>query len=171
MRPTTGFGPEHWRPGMSIILQWWRSGSALAHGYWGTPRWLTTAKQLWGVLFVLKLSLNRGEVNICLADFGRGILKSLSSSEKYNYLKDSIEAIELSIQKGVSSRKNGAAGLGLTFIHDFLKLNEGRIHIISSSSVSTPPVCSASKRITSARVTRSIGSVSRRNRPLQVAGW
>ncbi len=75
----------------------------------------------------------RGEVNICLADFGRGILKSLSSSEKYNYLKDSIEAIELSIQKGVSSRKNGAAGLGLTFIHDFLKLNEGRIHIISGN--------------------------------------
>ena len=31
----------------------------------------------------------RGNVNICLTDFGRGILKSLSSSQKYNYLDNS----------------------------------------------------------------------------------
>lgn len=73
----------------------------------------------------------RGNVSICLTDFGRGILKSLSSSPKYGHLNNSIEAIELAIKEGVSSRINRAAGLGLTHIHRFLKVNEGQIHIIS----------------------------------------
>ncbi|MDR3626496.1 MAG: hypothetical protein P4L45_06670 [Ignavibacteriaceae bacterium] len=74
---------------------------------------------------------SRGTINICLTDFGRGILKSLSTSDEYRHLKNSIDAIELSIQEGVSSRKNRLAGLGLTHIHRFLKINEGQIHIIS----------------------------------------
>lgn len=73
----------------------------------------------------------RGNVSICLTDFGRGILKSLSSSPKYGHLNNSIEAIELAIKEGVSSRIDRAAGLGLTHIHRFLKVNEGQIHIIS----------------------------------------
>lgn len=73
----------------------------------------------------------RGNVHVCLTDFGRGILKSLSSSQKYSHLRDSIEAIELAIQEGVSSRVDRLAGLGLTHIHRFLRVNEGQIHIIS----------------------------------------
>jgi hypothetical protein len=73
----------------------------------------------------------RGTVNICLTDFGIGIFKSLALSSKYSNLKNSIEAIELSIQEGVSSRKERLAGLGLTHIHRFLKVNEGQIDIIS----------------------------------------
>ena len=73
----------------------------------------------------------RGNISICLTDFGNGILKTLSSTSKYSYIKNSIEAIELAIQKGVSSRVGMLAGLGLDHIHRFLRINNGEIHIIS----------------------------------------
>lgn len=74
---------------------------------------------------------NRGHVSICLTDFGRGILSSLSSSPNYQSLSNSIEAIELAIKEGVSSRVDMRAGLGLTHIHRFLEINKGKIDIIS----------------------------------------
>jgi hypothetical protein len=74
---------------------------------------------------------NRGNVSICLTDFGKGILKSLSSAREYSHLNNSIDAIELAIQEGVTSRVGRLAGLGLTHIHRFLKVNEGEVHIIS----------------------------------------
>jgi len=73
----------------------------------------------------------RGTVGICLTDFGRGILASLLTVTKYSHLKNSVEAIELAILKGVSSRTNILAGLGLDHIHRFLRVNKGQIHIIS----------------------------------------
>lgn len=74
---------------------------------------------------------DRGNVSICLTDFGQGILKALSSVSKYSYLTNSLDAIELAVQEGVSSRVGRLAGLGLTHIHRFLKVNDGEIHIIS----------------------------------------
>ena len=61
----------------------------------------------------------RGNVSICLTDFGKGIFKALSSSPKYSHLTNSIDAIELAIQEGVTSRIGRLAGLGLTHIHRF----------------------------------------------------
>jgi anti-anti-sigma regulatory factor len=72
-----------------------------------------------------------GEVKICLTDFGRGILKTLKQVPEYKHLKNSIEAIELAIQNGVTSRIGVRAGLGLDHIHRFLRVNNGQIHIIS----------------------------------------
>lgn len=71
--------------------------------------------------------------NICITDFGQGILKALTSVEKYKHLSNSIEAIKLAIVEGVSSRITRNAGLGLTHITRFLKVNEGEIHIISGN--------------------------------------
>ncbi|MEX0736054.1 MAG: ATP-binding protein [Bacteroidota bacterium] len=73
----------------------------------------------------------RGKVSICLTDFGKGILRILSSSPKYNFLENSIESIELAVKEGVSSRTGKLAGLGLSHIHKFLEINNGEIHIIS----------------------------------------
>ncbi|MBM4169073.1 MAG: hypothetical protein FJ215_07945 [Ignavibacteria bacterium] len=73
----------------------------------------------------------RGNVNICITDFGRGILRALSSVPTYAHLTNSIDAIKLAIEEGVSSRVGKLAGLGLTHIHRFLKVNEGEIHIMS----------------------------------------
>lgn len=73
----------------------------------------------------------RGNVNICITDFGRGILRALSSAPMYGHLSNSVDAIKLAIEEGVSSRVGKRAGLGLTHIHRFLKINEGEIHIIS----------------------------------------
>jgi anti-sigma regulatory factor (Ser/Thr protein kinase) len=84
-----------------------------------------------GCLVCAQAYTARGNVNICLTDFGKGILKSLSSAPEYSYLNDSIDAIELAIQEGVTSRVGKLAGLGLTHIHRFLKVNEGEVHIIS----------------------------------------
>jgi hypothetical protein len=72
-----------------------------------------------------------GEVKICITDFGKGILGTLKSVEKYKHLKNSIDAIELAIQNGVTCRVGMRAGLGLDHIHRFLKVNNGQIHIIS----------------------------------------
>jgi hypothetical protein len=74
---------------------------------------------------------NRGNISICLTDFGRGILRALSSSSKYSHLSNSLDAIELAVQEGVSSRVDRMAGLGLSHIHRFLQINNGEIHIIS----------------------------------------
>lgn len=73
----------------------------------------------------------KDSIKICLTDFGIGILSALSSFPKYSTLASCIEAIELSVKEGVSSRKRQPAGLGLTHIQRFLKVNEGRMDIIS----------------------------------------
>jgi len=81
--------------------------------------------------FICAQAYKKRGVSICLTDFGIGILKSLSSTKEYSYLNNSIDAIELAIKEGVTSRAGRLAGLGLTHIHRFLKVNEGQIHIIS----------------------------------------
>lgn len=73
----------------------------------------------------------KARVSICMADFGIGIFKALSSVDEYKHLSNSIDAIKLAIEEGVSSRVGVRAGLGLAHIHKFLEINEGEIHIIS----------------------------------------
>jgi anti-sigma regulatory factor (Ser/Thr protein kinase) len=71
-------------------------------------------------------------VSLCLTDFGKGILRALSSVEKYKNLGNSIEAIELAVKEGVTSRVGKVAGLGLTHIQRFLQVNNGQMHILSA---------------------------------------
>lgn len=66
-------------------------------------------------------------IRLCITDFGIGILSTLK--KKYKITTD-IEAIELSIKEGVTSRSQ-SAGFGLTHISNFLKVNEGALTIIS----------------------------------------
>lgn len=88
------------------------------------------SKSLRGCLACSQAYTERGEIDISITDFGIGILKALSSVEKYSHLANSIDAIELAVHEGVSSRSE-SAGLGLAHIQRFLKVNEGQMHIIS----------------------------------------
>jgi anti-sigma regulatory factor (Ser/Thr protein kinase)/anti-anti-sigma regulatory factor len=73
----------------------------------------------------------KDRICLCLTDFGKGILRALSSVEKYKNIETSVEAIELAVQEGVTSRVDRVAGLGLTHIQRFLQVNNGEMHILS----------------------------------------
>lgn len=64
-----------------------------------------------------------GTIHCCLKTKKREI------REKYGIIHD-IEAIKLAIKEGVTSRPQ-SAGFGLSNIHNFLKVNEGTLTIIS----------------------------------------
>lgn len=70
------------------------------------------------------------QIRLCIADLGKGILKSLKSSSKYRHLSNDYTAIKDATKDGVSCRKE-RAGLGLNHIKQFLKINEGQMCIIS----------------------------------------
>jgi anti-sigma regulatory factor (Ser/Thr protein kinase)/anti-anti-sigma regulatory factor len=89
------------------------------------------SKTVAGCFICAQAFVARGNVSICIADLGIGILAALTSVEKYKYLTKSEDAIKLATEEGVSSRIGVRAGLGLPHIHRFLKKNEGEIHIIS----------------------------------------
>ncbi len=73
----------------------------------------------------------RGQLRLCIADRGMGILRSLYLSKKYKLnLRNSHDAIILATTEGVSSRP-GRAGLGLSHLKGFAKVNEGQMCIIS----------------------------------------
>lgn len=67
------------------------------------------------------------KIRLCITDFGVGILANLKKKYKP---KTDIEAIEKSVEEGVTSRQQ-SAGFGLTHIRNFLKVNEGTLTIIS----------------------------------------
>ncbi|MFA5832156.1 MAG: hypothetical protein WDA22_01645 [Bacteroidota bacterium] len=92
------------------------------------------SKSVGGCLICAQAFTTRGNVSICIADFGIGIHKALKSVEQYSYIANSLDAIKLAIQEGVSSRIGVRAGLGLAHIHKFLKINEGQMHIISGDA-------------------------------------
>ncbi len=46
-------------------------------------------------------------------------------------LPSDYEAIRVAIQEGVTSRPSGCAGKGLSYIHRFMKVNEGKMYILS----------------------------------------
>jgi hypothetical protein len=73
---------------------------------------------------------DQGLIRLCIADLGKGILESLKSIKEYEILKDDYDAIRQATNEGVSSRP-GRAGLGLTHIKNFIKINEGQMCIIS----------------------------------------
>jgi hypothetical protein len=89
------------------------------------------SKTVQGCFLSAQAYKGRGNISLCLTDFGKGILKILSTSSKYSYLSESVDAILLAIQEGVSSREGKVSGLGLTHIHRFLQVNNGEAHIIS----------------------------------------
>lgn len=66
-------------------------------------------------------------IRFCITDFGVGILSNLK--EKYG-VTTAIDAIQLSVKEGVTSRPQ-SAGFGLSHIRNFLKVNEGTLTIIS----------------------------------------
>jgi len=70
-------------------------------------------------------------IRLCIADFGIGILTSIKKIDQYNNLVVDSDAITLSVKEGVTSRKNRAAGYGLTHINRFIEVNRGKMYILS----------------------------------------
>ncbi len=72
----------------------------------------------------------KAQLRVCIADTGKGILRSLKTSSEFSKLKNDYKAIRKSVENGVSCRP-GRAGLGLNHITRFLEVNEGQLCIIS----------------------------------------
>jgi len=70
------------------------------------------------------------EIRLCITDLGIGIRASLAKNKEYASLTNHHEAIIRATDEGVSSR-SGRDGLGLAHIKQFLRVNKGRMCIIS----------------------------------------
>jgi two-component sensor histidine kinase len=74
------------------------------------------------------------KIRLCIADFGIGILASLrkvSEYNRYNKMKNDYDAIKLAVKEGITSRIEKDAGYGLTHIQRFIKVNQGKMCILS----------------------------------------
>ena len=71
-------------------------------------------------------------IRLSVADFGLGILNSLKKVKRYSMIGTSHEAITLAVEEGVSSRR-GKAGLGLSHIRRFARVNQGTMTVISAN--------------------------------------
>jgi len=84
--------------------------------------------------YVCAQSYNRSKkIRLCIADFGMGILAALKRVPKYEHLRNDYEAIKLSVQEGITSRIGKEAGYGLTHIQRFIKVNQGKMYILSGN--------------------------------------
>lgn len=70
-------------------------------------------------------------IRLCVADFGVGLFARLSP--KYPQLQDSYGAIKLAVQEGITTRSQQAGGLGLWHIQRFIKVNKGKMCILSGN--------------------------------------
>jgi hypothetical protein len=75
---------------------------------------------------------SRRLIRLSVADFGLGILNSLKKVKRYSMIGTSHEAITLAVEEGVSSRR-GKAGLGLSHIRRFARVNQGTMTVISAN--------------------------------------
>jgi anti-sigma regulatory factor (Ser/Thr protein kinase) len=73
------------------------------------------------------------KIRLCIADFGIGIQQSLKKVPEYVNLDDDHEAIALAVKEGVTSRVDRTAGYGLSHINRFIKVNEGKMYILSGN--------------------------------------
>ncbi len=71
------------------------------------------------------------KIRLCIADFGIGILRALTQNPSFGGLKDDYLAIIEAVKEGVTSRSTGFAGFGLTHINRFIKVNDGKMYILS----------------------------------------
>ena len=71
------------------------------------------------------------KIRLCITDFGIGIRKALKKSPDYKHLKSDEESILLAVQEGITSRQKTTAGYGLTHINRFMRVNDGKMHILS----------------------------------------
>jgi hypothetical protein len=72
-------------------------------------------------------------IRLSIADFGIGIQSSLRKVPAYQHLASDYDSIVLAVQQGVSSRIDKDAGYGLTHINRFIRVNEGRMTVLSGS--------------------------------------
>lgn len=73
------------------------------------------------------------KIRLCIADFGIGIQQSLRKVPEYVNLDNDHEAIALAVKEGVTSRVGRSAGYGLSHINRFIKVNEGKMYILSGN--------------------------------------
>jgi anti-anti-sigma regulatory factor/anti-sigma regulatory factor (Ser/Thr protein kinase) len=71
------------------------------------------------------------KIRLCIADFGIGFLAALRRVPKYNTLRNDYAAIELAVREGITSRIGKDAGYGLAHIQRFIKVNQGKMYILS----------------------------------------
>jgi len=74
-----------------------------------------------------------GKIRVCIVDFGIGIKNSLWQRPEYKKeYRDDYQAIRGALIEGVSTRKR-TAGMGLPHIQRFLRVNDGKMAIISGA--------------------------------------
>lgn len=71
------------------------------------------------------------KIRLCISDFGIGILAALRNVPSYSSLGNDYDAIKLSVEEGVTSRIGKTAGYGLTHIQRFIKVNQGKMYMLS----------------------------------------
>ena len=70
---------------------------------------------------------------IAFCDFGIGIPKKIKSFAELNNLNNDSDYIEWSLGKGNSTLNKPNAGMGLYFLRQFIKINQGNFQIISGN--------------------------------------
>jgi hypothetical protein len=71
------------------------------------------------------------KLDLTIADAGIGIRENVRRYFKTKTIS-SVAAIRWALQEGHTTKEGGQpGGLGLKFLHDFARLNQGRIHIVS----------------------------------------
>lgn len=72
----------------------------------------------------------KDELDFTITDTGIGFKKTIDSRYPNNDIKNDIEAIEWCLKKGNTTKKS-PGGLGLDLLLNFLKLNNGKLQIVS----------------------------------------
>jgi len=75
------------------------------------------------------------EVEIAIADCGIGVYESLKNTPNYNYIVNDAEALKLCVGKKITSKPFTNAGEGLFVAKRIITQNQGKMNIISGSSM------------------------------------
>jgi anti-anti-sigma regulatory factor len=86
-----------------------------------------------GCFVCAQFTPRRQLMRLSVTDFGIGILRALRSVKEYSNLRNSHEAITRAVEEGVSSRKGRVAGIGLSHIRRFARVNQGTMTVISGN--------------------------------------
>lgn len=76
---------------------------------------------------------NRNYFEVAFSDFGTGIPQKVSTFMKQKKFNNDCDYIEWSLQKGNSTLGKPNAGLGLYFLREFIRINQGNFQIISGN--------------------------------------
>lgn len=71
------------------------------------------------------------EIEFTIVDTGQGFKNSINS--RFNTTLNSLQAIKWAINNGNTTKRDVSGGLGLSILKDFIKMNKGKVQIISDN--------------------------------------